>query len=278
MKKTILIVGGSCIVLVGILVGAEYSFHSSFVQHAMVAREEAGEHPKQPISENDLRHLPEPVKRYMRFSGIVGMSPISSMRLMHSGTFRPGVDKPFYPIKGEYFLTTRIPSFSWYGKISMFPGVTAAAFDSYSNGHGRMLVKMMSCVTIVDAQSKETALSAFGRCIAEMTMVPSFFLDSTHVRWLKSDSISAECVVDDSGLSTTARLFIRADGALDRIVVERYFDRGDGKATPEKFSGIGSGSRTHNGLRLPAVFDGYWNLKEGDVHYVHFVVDSVQFN
>jgi len=31
-------------------------------------------------------------------------------------------------------------------------------------------------------------------------------------------------------------------------------------------------------LKLGSVVDGYWNLKEGDLHYVHFIIEKVEFN
>jgi len=46
------------------------------------------------------------------------------------------------PAKGEYLVTTRKPSFVWYGKISMFPGLFFTAQDYYVEGKGNMRVRM----------------------------------------------------------------------------------------------------------------------------------------
>jgi len=40
-----------------------------------------------------------------------------------------------------------------------------------------MVIKVLSLFKVADDSSKETGFSAFGRCVAEMTMVPTFFLD-----------------------------------------------------------------------------------------------------
>ena len=100
--------------------------------------------------------MPEPLARYLRHAGVVGRTRISTVRLWHSGQFKPGRDQPWLPIDGEYSITTRKPSFSWYGKIWMAPGVSIVAFDSYFDGEGRMLVKAMSAFTIVDDQSRRS--------------------------------------------------------------------------------------------------------------------------
>ncbi len=205
------------IIIICFFIVADRIFYSSFLKRAEVIRAEASKQNNDLITETDLKRLPEPVARYIRFSGMVGRKRINSMRLVHSGSFRPGRNRQFTPIKGEYSLTTKKPSFCWYGKISLLPGFTAVAFDSYFNGTGRMLVKVMSVYNIVDAQSKEIDLSAFGRCVAEMTMAPTFFLDTEQVKWIYSDSTRAECIVMDSGLSTEAQLFFVLMARLKKL-------------------------------------------------------------
>ena len=73
-------------------------------------------------------------------------------------------------------------------------------------------------------------------------------------------------------------MIVHADGSLDRIVVMRYFDRGRGRATLERFTGTSSRPRNYGGLVLGSRLDGFWNLPEGDLHYVSFEVESIEFH
>jgi hypothetical protein len=142
-----------------------------------------------------------------------------------------------------------------------------------------MLVKVMSVFTIVDAQSGQISFSAFGRCIAELTiMAPTFFLDRSRVRFVQTGSDQVRCTVTDGEFSTDADFFVNADGSLERVVVMRYFDRGDGKATPEQFTGKGSQPKSFGGRRMASKMDGCWSLPAGDLHYVSFDVDKVEFD
>jgi len=256
---------------------ADRFVYSGYQKRAFEIRELAGKQASTVLTEKDFEILPEPVARYMRFSGMIGRSRISVVRLWHSGRFRPGAGRPFRPIKGEYSITTSKPSFCWYGKLTLFPGFTAVAIDQYFEGQGRMQVKVMSSIPVVDAHSPDLSLSAFGRCIAEMTMAPSFFLDPTRIRWINSDSSSAEFLIQDAGLQSRGWLFVRPDGALDKVVVERNYDRGKGLSTLERFTGKNAGMMEQDGMKIPKAFDGFWNLKEGDLHYVHFEVDRFEF-
>jgi hypothetical protein len=282
MKRSRIVIAISAAAALAVLAIACLAFadrilYYSFQKRATQVKVAAGKQDDVIVTETDLSGLPEPLVRYLRFSGVVGKKKISSIRLVHFGEFKPGADMSWAPIRGEYSLTTKKPSFTWYGKISIAPGLSVIAIDSYFAGKGRMQVKALSIFPIVDARSQETAQSAFGRCAAELlSMAPSFALERDFLRCAQTGPDQVRCKVTDGGLSADADLFVNADGSLDRVVVMRYFDRGNGKSTLERFTGKGSSVRSFAGLRLASRFDGYWNLTEGDLHYVAFTVDSVQ--
>lgn len=277
MKKILIIPGLLIIAMIGFFQVMNYLFYRKFRKMTDKVLQETGRMDLAPVSESDLKDLPPPVARYIRASGLVGMKRISFARIFHSGEFKPGKDKKFIPAKGEYLISTRKPSFIWYGKISMFPGLFFTARDYYLEGKGNMLVKILGTFPVVDAKSDIVDKSAFGRCVAEMALAPSFFLDRERIVWTGYGENHAECTVTDSGLSNNARLFFNQDGSLAKMSVDRYYDRGNGQGTLEKFVGVCSVIRDFNGLKLNTVYDGYWDLPEGELHYVHFVLDKVEF-
>ena len=164
------------------------------------------------------------------------------------------------------------------GRFKPGPGISVVAADSYAKGRGRMLIKAMALLTSVDDTSAQVSQSAFGRCVAELTMTPTFFLDREYVRCTQTANNQVHCSIADGACSTEADLVINEDGSLDRIVVMRYFDRGGGGATLERFTGKLSQPKSYAGLALGSKMDGFWNLPEGDLHYVSFDVDSVCFD
>ncbi len=269
----ILAIAASLIILFNI---CDHMFYSSFFRRAQQIKNEAGAFDDKILNENDLKEIPPPVAEFIKTSGLTGRKHISSVHIRHTGTFRPGIDKSFTPITGEYYITTRQPSFCWYGKISAGPGIKVSAFDSYFKGKGRMLIKLLSFFKIADERSPETSLSALARCVAEMSMAPSFFLNRELIRWTSFDAHRADCTIEDSGIKVNASLFFNPDGSFERIEVDRLFDRGKGRFTTEKFTGKGSLTKDFNGIKLASIMDGFWNLPEGDLHYVHFVIEEVE--
>ena len=277
MKKIFIVLGLLVVAVICFLQAMNIIFYRKFRKMTEKVIRETGKTDQAVVTDADLRDLPPPVARYLKASGLVGMKRISFARINHSGEFKPGKDKKFMPVKGEYLITTRKPSFVWYGKVSMFPGFSFTAQDYYYNGKGNMKVKILGTFPVVDAKSDKIDKSAFGRCVAEMSMAPSFFLDRERILWTGFGADHAECTITDCGISTNAVLFFNKEGMLAKIVVERYYDKGDGKGTPEKFVGLASVVRDFHGMKMNTVFDGYWDLPEGELHYVHFVIDRVEF-
>jgi hypothetical protein len=276
-SKIVLVILFVLLFLIGFFFTTDRIFYNHYIRQSKQIRAQQEHADTAVITEENLASVPESIARYLRYSGIAGKKRINAVRVTHSGSFRPGADKEFFSIHGEYYLTADKPSFYWYGKISMAPGLTVTACDSYYKGEGRMVIKLMSAFKITDDSSAVTDMSAFGRLITEMTMIPSFFLDTTRISWTSYDSTHAEFVVRDAGLETTGQFFCHADGSPEKIIVNRYYSRDDGSPTREKFTGKMKGSKNFGGLNLPEVFDGYWNFKEGDLHYVHFVIESAEW-
>jgi hypothetical protein len=267
----------TAVVVGGGLLLAQNGFYRSFLKSAARYKAAAGVQDDATVTEEDLRDLPEPMQRYMRYSGAVGRKRISAVHLLHSGRFKPGSNRPWMQTRGEYFMTTKKPSFIWYGKVNLVPGISLVALDSYAEGRGRMLVKLLSLFPVVDVASPQVSASAFGRTVAELTIAPTFFLDRTHVRCTQTGTDQVRCTVIDGDFSTGAEFHVNSDGSLDRIVVERYFDRGGGKATLERFTARGTRPENFDGRTLPSRVDGIWNLAEGDLHYASFDIDRVDF-
>jgi hypothetical protein len=269
------ILGSGALIAAAFLAVVDASFYRGFERTAREVRTRAGAQADAPVTEDDLRAVPEPVARWVRWSGAVGKPRISALRVLHNGRLRTAADRPWMPIHGEYVITTRKPAFQWYGKAKVAPAVNVAAVDSYSDGQGRMVVKALSAFPLVDDSSPDVDQSAFGRCIAELTLAPTFFLDRSLVFCEQTGPDRASCTVADGRFSADADLFVNRDGSLDRIEVMRRFDRGGGRSTLERFVGRSSEPRSLAGRMFPSRIDGAWKLPEGDLHYVSFELERV---
>src|SRR5436190_3795923 len=102
------------------------------------------------ITDAHLTGLPEPVQRYLSYAGVVGKEPIRTVRLKQQGFMRQQPGQKWMPLVAEQHFTTNPPAFLWHCTIRPFPLVSISATDRFSGGHGNMLVKLWSCITLGD--------------------------------------------------------------------------------------------------------------------------------
>lgn len=63
------------------------------------------------IAEADLAGLPEPVRRWLRWAGVVGTEMPKTVRLTQEGRFRMGEGRPWVPFTATEVFTTDPPGF-----------------------------------------------------------------------------------------------------------------------------------------------------------------------
>ena len=71
------------------------------------------------ITSEMLHDLPEPVRRYMEFTGVVGTPWIDSVHLKQTGRFRLGPDRPWMPLVAQETYTTDPPSLTWNARFKV---------------------------------------------------------------------------------------------------------------------------------------------------------------
>ena len=67
------------------------------------------------VTEEMLAGLPEPVRRYLRYTGVVGRPVPGTIRLHQEGRMRPGPGQPWLPLEAEEHYSVQPPGFVWVG-------------------------------------------------------------------------------------------------------------------------------------------------------------------
>ena len=134
------------------------------------------------ITEKALLYFPEPVQRYMHFTGVVGHPWIQSARVKQSGKFRQGADRPWMAFSAEEFYTTDPPGFRWDAKFKLFGIPLLRAEDKYENGHGSMYGRLAGLKTIFDVSGDKMDQGSMMRYLNEVIWFPTAYLGE-NMRW-----------------------------------------------------------------------------------------------
>ena len=155
------------------------------------------------VTEEMLAGLPGPVCRYLRYTGVVGKPVPGTVRLHQKGRIRPGPGQPWMPVEAEEHYSVQPPGFVWAGTVRAGPVAVIRARDMYTEGHGRMLVKVASLWPVADASGGQTDQAAMMRYLNEMMWFPAAFL-ADNISFAAVDDSSARVTLTDHGRTATA--------------------------------------------------------------------------
>jgi hypothetical protein len=145
------------------------------------------------VTEEMLQGLPEPVQRYLTYTGFVGKSFVRTVYLKQKGRIRTGPGRPWMPLDAEEYYSVDPPGFVWDGAMSVGPLPVARARDMYLNGKGHMLVKAAALFTVADASGDQMDQGPMMRYLSEMRRCgssPTVTLNTSTSRSPNSDTTS----------------------------------------------------------------------------------------
>ena len=233
-------------------------------------------HPPAPRS----TELPAPARRYL--DKVLGSSTRSAraLRFRHAGRFRSRLDGPWQSIRGQQYFAADPPSFLWWGRMAIAPGVWIDAVDRGIGGRGRMSVSLLSVVTLFDRAGPELDQGAMLRLLSELVLFPQLLSDARYVSWQPLDDARALCTlrVPGSGPSVSGTFEFGHDDLPTSFHAERYLDSGKGPATLLPWSGDYLDYRAVDGVLVPHHFIGYWHVDGRRVAYVDFVLEPPEYD
>lgn len=98
-----------------------------------------------------LQKLPDPVKRYLTYSGVVGKPMVQTVRLKQVGKIRKDATQPWINFVAKEYFSVSPPGFVWIAYMKVFGLPLMRVRDYYMEGRGNILVKALSLFTVADS-------------------------------------------------------------------------------------------------------------------------------
>ena len=228
------------------------------------------------VTSEMLQDLPEPVRRYLVYTGVVGKPWIDTVYLKQTGRFRQGVDRPWMPMIAEEFYTTDPPTLTWNARFKVAGLPLLRGRDRYESGQGHMFGKLVGLFTIFDVRGEELDQATMIRYLNEIMWFPTAFLGG-NISWEGIDDHSAQVTFHDGGKSVSGRMIFDDVGRLTNFTTMRYREiTGEFSLDPWSTPMTGYGERA--GLNLPVRGQAVWNLPSGDLPYAELEITHIEYN
>jgi hypothetical protein len=226
------------------------------------------------VTEDDLTGLPDPVRRWLRWAGVVGKPYPSTVRLKQEGRFRQAEGRPWMPFTAEEYFTTEPPGFIWKTTVRMFPLVSIVGRDCYVAGRGSIEMRLLGSVPVADASGPRMDQGALLRYLNETMWFPAAAL-SPYVTWQGIDANTTQATMSYQGATASATFVFDAEGRPTDMTAERQ-DLARGRletwSTPLRDYGAFAG------VRIPSEGVGIWKYESGDFPYIELRITALEVN
>jgi len=264
-------------VIHGFLTQGPSSFRAEFEREARagLARPAEG----RVVTEADLAPLPDPVRRYLRATGVVGQPRVRNYRLRFRGRIRSGPDARWMPFVADQQSFVREPARLFWMRATTL-GVPVEAFHRLAGGRATMRVKAAGAVTLVDASGPAMDRSETVTLFNDMCILAPGSLLEPSVRWEAVDARTARARFTNAAETISATLFFDEQGLLtDFVSDDRSRSSPDGKTfTPLRFSTPVGSYRPFGPFRIAARGEARWHLPGGEFAYGEFEVVDLAYD
>ncbi len=230
------------------------------------------------LTEKDIAHLPEPVQKYLRYTGSVGKPKVMNARLQFDTLM---FSKPrFAP------MLLKVDQFSFFGDPARFffmkgkmRGLPVRVLHAYSQHSATMQVRMLGLINLVNLSGEQLSIAETVTLLNDMCVLfPATLIDS-RLSWKAVDATSVQVTFQNGPYRVSAMLIFNEKGELicfysdDRLALQD-----DGSLRKARWSTPLRDYKEFNGRRVASYGEAIWNYPEGDFTYGIFDLTDIRYN
>lgn len=227
------------------------------------------------VMEKDLERLPEPVKKYLSNSGVIGKPRIKTVRLKQDAKIRMSQESRWFRHTTVQYFNTENPGFIWYANMPILAGLSMKVRDKYFRGKGDMLGKLFSVIPIVTGSGFKIDQGSLSRFVGEMTWFPTAFLND-YCKWESRDNYSAVLNINIDNVKVNGIFTFDENYNLKTFECPRWMDIDDKEM--KTYMNYFEESKVINGIRIPIRGKAVWKLEKGELIYWDGMITEIEYD
>lgn len=231
------------------------------------------------LTEEDMEHLPEKVRQYLRYTGVVGCEKVKNFRVRAKGHIRMSEgEKEWMSFRSQQYNFLDVPTRLFYIEARK-KGIPAKGLHHYINGIASMVIKLMGLFKIADARGNEMNQSETVTFFNDMCLMAPATLISPKINWTEMGKTHFKADFEAGGIKVTAYLYFDEEGKLTNFISYDRYKSVDGRVYqnyPWKTPVLEYAD--FNGFRLVSRANAVWVKPEGDFCYGTFNFQEIEYN
>ncbi|MCL6461676.1 hypothetical protein SAMN05444372_11291 [Flavobacterium micromati] len=259
------------IILVAVLLNyGSFHFEKSYHKDVHVNLQRTNTLEMDLLTETDLTALPEPVKRYLKYAGVVNKPKVKNMRIAFEGQMREK-GKDFFPFICEQYNFFDNPTRLFFMKAKI-KGFTVPGYHKYSNANAIMDIRLFGLFSVVKKSGKEMDRAETVTLFNDMCLMAPATLIDKRISWQIINSSSAKAIFTNDKITISAILYFNEEGQLiDFISTDRDVNN-------NPFSTPVSNYKNLNGINIMTYGETIWHYPDGKFVYGKFNLKEVEYN
>lgn len=230
------------------------------------------------ITEKDIQHLPEAVKKYIRYTGFIGKPKIHNFRLEFTGQIRKNDQSEWMPLNSVQYNFLSAPSRLFFMDAQM-KKLPVVGYHSFIKGKAFMDIRLFSLFKVQYQSGEVMDISETVTFFNDMCcMAPGTLIDD-RIKWTIIDSTSVKAEFTLNNITISADLYFNEKGELINFISnDRYAAGENGKMEKLPWSTPIKDYKEVDGYTLGRYADAIYTYDEGDMIYGSFVQKELEFN
>ncbi len=230
------------------------------------------------LTETDMKHLPEPVRKYIRLTGFVGKEKIRNVFLKASGKIRSSEKSGWLKFSSEQYNFFDSP-FRAFNINAQKMGVPANGLHLYKNETATMVIKILNLFKVVDASGPEMNQAETVTIVNDMCFMAPGSLINSNIQWIDLGDNQVKATFTNGNITVNAILTFDEEDKLVNFLSYDRFETSDGKIynnfpweTPV------TAYKKFGDYYLPSKADVIYKRPDDDFCYLEFKLDEIKYN
>jgi hypothetical protein len=264
------------IVLIAVILGyGQYSFSSWYKTEAKAGLVQTAAISDSILTETDINYLPEPVKKYLRYTGAIGKPKVNNFKVKFDGKIRKNEESEWMTFTSEQYnfqeSATRL-----FFMDAVMKNLPVAGFHCFKNGKAFMDIRLLSLLKVQYQDGEEMNVAETVTFFNDMScMAPATLIDK-RIQWLEVENNKVKAEFTNNNITISAWLYFNEKGELINFISNDRYAADAGKRLP--WSTPIKDYKEMNGRMIPGYAEAVYTYPTGDSAYGTFSFTDIEYN
>lgn len=226
------------------------------------------------VTEQDLNHLPAPVRRYLVHAGVVGKPHVRNFYIEFHGEMR-NKGKDWFTFRSRQYNIIEPGTRLFFMKANMF-GMKVPGYHKYQYGKASMNIKLFGLIPLVSHHEDEMFRTESVTFLNDVCLFAPAALVGKQFEWEDTGSTSARVFYTNGNTKVSAVLLFNAADELVNFISDDRMALPDMKTY--RFSTPAGNYSNLGGHIVPTYGETVWHYPDGLFTYGKFRLKALKYN